>query len=105
MLDLILTLDEQGYDKYGFTVRESHRPPRYNAARGGASKSQHIWGTAVDIVIRDINKDGTADQTDKKIVLEIMEKIVGNEGGLGKYPGTMTVHFDCRGHRARWDDY
>lgn len=103
MLDLILRLDEEGYNKYGFMVRESHRHPTYNTKKGGASSSQHIWGKAVDIVIEDINNDGKKTQADKTIVLDIMEEIVGNKGGLGRYPGSMTVHFDCRGHRARWD--
>lgn len=103
MLDLILKLDENGYNKYGFHVRESHRHPTYNEKKGGASSSQHIWGKAVDIVIQDINNDGKKTQADKTIVLDIMEEIVGNNGGLGRYPGSMTVHFDCRGHRARWD--
>ncbi|MFT5819363.1 MAG: hypothetical protein ACI8ZM_000586 [Crocinitomix sp.] len=103
MLDLVLRLDEEGYNKYGFKVRESHRHPTYNEKKGGASSSQHIWGKAVDIVIEDINNDGKKTQDDKTIVLDIMEEIVGNKGGLGRYPGSMTVHFDCRGHRARWD--
>ncbi|MDG1914751.1 MAG: D-Ala-D-Ala carboxypeptidase family metallohydrolase [Crocinitomix sp.] len=103
MLDLILKLDENGYNKYGFHVRESHRHPTYNEKKGGASSSQHIWGKAVDIVIQDINNDGKKTQADKTIVLDIMEEIVGNNGGLGRYPGSMTVHFDFRGHRARWD--
>ncbi len=103
MLDLILRLDEEGYNKYGFHVRDSHRHPKYNSTKGGASKSQHIWGKAVDIVIKDINNDGKQTQADKTIVLDIMEEIVGNKGGLGRYPGSMTVHFDCRGHKARWD--
>jgi len=30
-------------------------------------------------------------------VLEILEKIVGDKGGLGLYPGGMTVHVDTRG--------
>lgn len=103
MLDLILNLEKIGYNKYGFNVRESHRHPMLNRMRGGASKSQHIWGTAVDITIKDIDKDGDSDVDDKDIVLKIMEKIVGDSGGLGRYPGTQTVHFDSRGYRARWD--
>ena len=25
-----------------------------------------------------------------------------DKGGIGKYPWSRTVHFDVRGHRARW---
>lgn len=105
ILDLILMLDEAGYNKYGFRVRESHRHPKLNRLRGGASLSQHVWGRAVDLVIEDINMDGKANQDDKTIVLEFAEKIVGNKGGIGMYPGTMTVHMDSRGKRARWNSY
>jgi Bacterial protein of unknown function (DUF882) len=104
MLDLIQALDKKGYDKYAFSINTSHRHPNYNENKAkGAKFSQHIFGRACDISIKDINKDHIADQRDKKIVLALLEKIVGNKGGLGKYPETMAVHFDCRGFRARWD--
>lgn len=103
ILDLMLELEKQGYDKDGFIVRESHRHPRKNKARGGSSQSQHIFGTAADLTIGDINRDGKMEDEDKQIVLDMLEKIVGNKGGLGLYPRTMTVHLDTRGKRARWD--
>jgi Peptidase M15 len=105
ILEFILQLDELGYDKYGFRVRESHRHPLCNKVRGGASKSQHINGKAVDMVIEDINQDGRITQKDKEICLEILEPMIGSRGGIGRYPGTMTIHIDSRGHRARWDSY
>jgi len=104
MLDLIQALDKKGYDKYGFQIRVSHRHPYWNKeVWHGARFSQHIYGRAVDIKIGDVNQNGTANQEDKKIVLQILEKIVGNKGGLGMYPQTMCLHFDSRGHRARWN--
>lgn len=43
---------------------------------------------------------------DKQIVLDFLDKeIIGNKGGIGLYPGTKAVHFDVRGHRARWNSY
>jgi uncharacterized protein YcbK (DUF882 family) len=105
LLDLILTLKEKGYNEYGFGVRNGHRHPLYNMRSKGSGDSQHQYGTAVDLEIRDINKDGKVSKEDKDIVLEILEEIVGNEGGVGLYPGTMSVHFDCRGYRARWNSY
>lgn len=103
ILDLMLELEKQGFDKDGFIVRESHRHPRKNKARGGASLSQHIFGTAADLTIEDINRDGKIEDEDKQIVLDILENIVGNKGGLGLYPRTLTVHLDTRGKRARWN--
>ena len=105
VLEFNLKLEELGYDKYGFYVRESHRHPKLNTMRGGASQSQHMYGKAVDMVIEDINKDGKADKLDKDICLEILEGIVGNKGGMGLYPGTQTIHIDSRGYAARWDSY
>ncbi len=104
MLDLIQALDKKGYDKYAFSINTGHRHPQYNEHKAkGAKFSQHIFGRACDISVKDINKDHIADKRDKKIVLAMLEKIVGSKGGLGKYPETMAVHFDCRGHRARWN--
>lgn len=103
LVDLINELDALGYNKYGFEIREGHRHPKYNALAGGASRSQHLYGTAVDLVIEDINEDGEITAADKDIVLDLLEEIVGNKGGLGLYPGGMTVHVDSRGNRARWN--
>ena len=102
--DLIHALKKRKLNSNGFYVRESFRHPTWNDERGGAKNSQHIYGTAVDLVIMDINKDGKADEKDKNIVLEILEdEIIGNNGGIGRYPGTHTIHIDLRGYRARWD--
>lgn len=104
VLDLQNALTKAAYNPNGFTVRDGHRYPTYNQLRGGASRSQHIAGKATDIVIHDINLDGIEDQTDKDIVLEILEnEVIKNKGGIGRYPGSMVIHFDVRGKRARWD--
>ncbi|MEO9534391.1 MAG: D-Ala-D-Ala carboxypeptidase family metallohydrolase [Crocinitomicaceae bacterium] len=103
MLELISQLKKEGYNEYGFHIRTAHRHPTKNGELNGASYSQHMFGKAIDIGIDDINQDGKSTQADKTIVYNMLEKIVGNEGGLGKYPGTMNLHFDCRGFKARWD--
>lgn len=103
MLELITKLDENGYDKYGFHIRNSHRHPLKNTSVNGAKYSQHMFGRAIDIGVDDINQDGEENQADKTIVYDLLQKIVGSKGGLGKYPGTMNLHFDCRGFMARWD--
>lgn len=105
ILDLILELDKMGYNKYGFAVNCGHRHPRHNMAAKGSGQSQHMFGKAADLEIKDINNDGKVTDEDKQIVLEILEDIVGNKGGLGLYPGTMSVHLDCRGFKARWNSY
>lgn len=103
-LNLQNELKAQKYNSNAFVLVNGYRHPAYNKAKGGASRSRHMLGEAVDISIRDINRDGRSNQKDKAIVLKILdEKVIGNRGGLGKYPGSMSVHFDVRGRRARWD--
>lgn len=105
-LELLQSLEEKGYNPDGFYIRNGHRHPTYNEAIKGASKSRHIKGEAVDIIIQDINNDGKNNQADKTIVYDLLNKeIIVNQGGIGRYPGTMSVHYDVRGTRARWDSY
>lgn len=106
VIDLQKALEREGYNKNAFTIRNGHRYPLYNEKKGGASKSRHIVGGAVDMVIGDINEDGKFTAEDKQIVIDLCEKeIIGNKGGIGKYPGSRTVHIDVRGYKARWDSY
>ncbi|MEL7533171.1 MAG: DUF882 domain-containing protein [Bacteroidota bacterium] len=103
-LHLQKELKAQDYQSGAFVLVNGYRHPAYNKAKGGASRSRHMLGEAVDISIRDINGDGRSTEEDKAIVLKILdEKVIGNRGGLGRYPGTMSVHFDVRARRARWD--
>jgi len=103
MLELILELDKLGHDKYGFHIRTAHRHPTKNNEVNGASYSQHMFGKAIDIGVDDIDQNGISNQADKSIVYSLLQGIVGQRGGLGLYPGSMNLHFDCRGFKARWD--
>jgi len=106
LLELQTVLEKNGYNKRGFSITNGYRHPKENERVGGANLSRHIKGEAIDIRINDIDKNGKFEQKDKKIVLDLLEKeVIKSEGGIGKYPGTRAVHFDVRGHRARWDSY
>ena len=76
---------------------------------GAAKKSQHLSGTAIDIMVLDINEDGQMDEKDVSLVVEILEKLIGSNGGIGTYKtekliwNRQMVHFDSRGHKARWN--
>ncbi len=107
LLDLQIALKKEGYDPKGFTVRNGHRYPAYNEKVGGASVSRHILGEAIDLTIGDIDGNGRYEEKkDKKIVLELLDKkIIRNEGGVGLYPNSSSVHFDVRGRKARWKSY
>ncbi len=105
-IELLDSLESRGLNKDGFYVNNGHRHPRRNEKIKGASQSKHIKGQAVDIVIQDINNDGKHTKKDKDIVLKLLDKhIIKNEGGIGLYPGTQSVHYDVRGKRARWNSY
>ncbi|MBL4649279.1 MAG: DUF882 domain-containing protein [Aureispira sp.] len=105
-LELQDALSEKQFDRDALKITSGHRTPQRNKAVGGASKSRHIKGEALDMWIGDINKDGVYSKEDKQIVLELCDKkIIGNEGGIGLYPGTQVVHIDVRGRRARWNSF
>lgn len=73
------------------TITSGYRPPTVNAAVGGASNSQHLYGAAADIVVSGIRPHEVYKQLDKKH---------GSKGGLGN--GSSFTHIDLRGYRARW---
>ena len=63
-----------------------------NAAVGGAKYSQHLYGTAADIVV-----SGVA----PKQVAEYAEKLMPNTGGIGIY--SNFTHIDVRKTKSRWN--
>ena len=106
LLDLQDVLELSGYNRNGFGITNGHRHPKYNSKIGGASKSCHIKGQALDIVVFDVNGNGRYEPKDKEIILKLLDQqIIKDKGGIGRYPGTRAVHFDVRGYKARWDSY
>lgn len=106
IIDLRKELEKAGHDKNAFKINSAYRTPKHNKRVGGAPKSRHIWGQAVDLRVSDVNKDGRYTKEDKQIILDILEhKVIKNQGGIGRYPGSRAVHMDVRGYRARWDSY
>jgi len=106
ILQLQQELEAKGYDPEGFSITYGHRHPQRNEAVKGASSSKHILGQAIDLVVYDIDQNGRYSDADKQILLDIAEKeVIKDKGGIGRYPGTRTVHLDVRGYRARWDSY
>jgi uncharacterized protein YcbK (DUF882 family) len=71
------------------TINSGCRCPDYNAEVGGSENSQHLYGRAADISVKDIP------------VSEVYELANNMEvGGLGEYD-TFT-HIDTRVGFARW---
>ncbi len=99
-------LKNEAFNPKALLINSAYRSPGHNLTVKGAPMSQHIFGKAIDLRIGDINRDQKINQVDKQIVYKILNaSVVGNNGGLGFYPGTMILHMDVRGARARWDYY
>ena len=75
------------------TINSAYRTESYNKKIGGATKSQHVNGTAADIVV----KGATPLE-----VAQYVEHIMPDSGGIGVYQ-TFT-HVDVRASRSRWDN-
>lgn len=105
LLDLLTAMTEKGLDPNQIAIKHGFRNPTYNTQIGGASKSRHQWGEAIDLYVSDVNHDGLQDANDKAPLLALLDtKIIANQGGVGKYPGSNVIHMDVRGFRARWDE-
>ena len=74
------------------TINSGRRCDDHNAAVGGAPHSQHLAGTAADIVV-----EGYSPAT---VFLALDQHPMSERLGLSQYP--TFVHVDVRGHKARW---
>ena len=83
-------------DLAGLPVRvtSGYRCPEHNQAIGGATRSQHLLGTAADIVVRGMIP------AEMYRLAEDIEAF--HNGGIGVYPDKGFIHVDVRDRRARW---
>ena len=91
--DLVILL-EKLRSRFNAPLRVSSgfRCPAHNKAIKGSTDSRHMHGDAADIRIDGIHPSMVADAA---------EELVGDDGGVGRYPNRFT-HVDTRGHKARW---
>lgn len=92
-INLLVKLEElrKAVGNKPLVIRSAYRCPIHNKNVGGASKSQHIYGKAVDIVHRSIGRG----------LLEKHAQRVFANGGVG-LGGNNIVHVDTRNGKARW---
>lgn len=77
------------------TINSGWRSTPKNKAVGGALYSQHLYGTAADIVV------GSGKNTVSPIVVAAYaESLLPGKGGIGIY-GSFT-HIDVREAKSRW---
>ena len=81
-------------DHYGkaVNINSAYRTPTYNKKVGGATYSQHLYGTAADIRINGVKP---------KDLAAYIETLMPNYGGIGIYP--TFVHVDIRKVKSRWN--
>jgi peptidoglycan hydrolase-like protein with peptidoglycan-binding domain len=73
-------------------INSGVRCAAHNKAVGGASNSQHLYGTAADIA--------TIEGTTPAQMYAYAEKLLPNTGGIGIYP--WGIHVDVRKNKARF---
>jgi len=78
------------------TIDSGYRCKKHNADRrvGGSPTSQHLLGTAADIVIAHMLPE---EMKEAALLVEAFR-----DGGIGVYPNNGFIHVDVRGRRARW---
>ena len=74
------------------TINSGYRTHARNKAVNGAKFSQHLYGTAADIVVSGISPIEVA---------KFAETLIPNTGGIGTY-STFT-HIDVRKEKSRWN--
>lgn len=74
------------------TLSCCYRCPEHNAEVGGVPNSQHVLGTAADVLVPD---GWTVDE-----LADLAEEI--GFDGIGRYYDEEFVHVDTRGYAARW---
>ncbi|MDY5510270.1 YcbK family protein [Dysosmobacter sp.] len=92
--DELVSLLQKIRDHFGkaVVINSGYRTAAYNKKVGGASKSQHVQGTAADIVISGVSPLEVA---------QYAEYLQPKSGGIGVY--TTFTHVDVRTTRSRWD--
>ena len=73
-------------------INSGYRTATYNKKVGGATYSQHLYGTAADITVSGV---------EPKKVAEYAETLMPNKGGIGIYK--TFVHIDVRAVKSRWN--
>jgi uncharacterized protein YcbK (DUF882 family) len=76
-------------------IVSGYRTYSHNKRVGGASRSQHMRGTAVDMISRELSPRRL-----HNLILNLIKEERIPEGGVGSYKSF--VHYDQRGYKARW---
>ena len=75
-------------------ITSAYRTPPHNKRENGEPFSQHLYGTAADIVV-----PGVAPAK----VAAYAETLLPNKGGIGIYTKRGFTHVDVRTKKSRWN--
>lgn len=90
MLVKILEKIRQHFNK-PVNINSGYRTVPHNQKNGGATYSQHLYGTAADISIKGVTP---------RQIKEYAETLMPDWGGIGVY--TSFTHIDVRENKSRW---
>lgn len=91
---MAVLMDLRRWGRQPITITSGCRCKKHNnTIKGAAQKSQHIFGMAADIAVKDISADRVYDYLDGKHP---------DKYGLGRFDGG--THIDVREGKARWDN-
>ena len=74
-------------------ITSAYRTAAYNKKVGGSPNSQHLKGTAADIIVSGVEPSK---------VVTAAELFLGNSGGIGLYGISGFTHVDTRANASRW---
>lgn len=75
------------------TINSAYRTPQKNAAVGGAAQSQHCYGTAADITVKNVAPTKVA---------AYARELMPDWGGVGIYERQGFTHVDVREVKSDW---
>lgn len=76
-------------------ILSGYRTPEHNTRVGGAKRSMHMYGIAVDMACREL-----APKKLHQLILDLIKNGKIKDGGVGLYHSW--VHYDQRTKLARW---
>ena len=75
-------------------ITSAYRTPAHNKRENGKPFSQHLYGTAADIVVPGVSPAKVA---------AYAETLLPNKGGIGVYTKKGFTHVDVRAKKSRWN--
>ncbi len=97
LIDLLVEIREHFNKRV--KIKSGYRCPTHNKAVGGAPKSRHMVGDAVDFIVREVPT--------KEVYKHVIKTYHDRACGIAIYvneadPYAGFVHLDTRGYKARW---